>query len=49
MGTKISIVENLVLLISLVKFLCLISFVVVATAVLPAFASKYYCCNYRLG
>jgi hypothetical protein len=29
----------LVLLISLVKFLCLISFVVVAIAALPAFAS----------
>ena len=39
MGTKISIVENLVLLISLVKLLCLISFVVVAIAALPAFAS----------
>ena len=40
MGTKISIVENLVLLISLVRLLCLIMFVVVATAVLPAYASN---------
>ena len=49
MGTKISIVENLVLLISLVRDLCLISLVEVATAALLAFASKYYNCNYRLG
>jgi hypothetical protein len=49
MGTKISIVENLVFVISLVKLLWLIRFVVVATAAQPAEASMYYCCNYRLG
>ena len=42
MGTKISIVENLVLWKSLVKLLWLIRFVVVATA---ALLSQYYGCN----
>ena len=39
MGTKISIVENLVFVMSLVRLLCLISLLVAADAAKPAFAS----------